>query len=172
MQRCSSTIVGASPAIDHSGEDSPRAGRRATWLPPSAQLRAARSPSAISPRGRSTTASSGRLGPVLHLAVEITQIRRCSTCGADVDRAAHQHGLLVLQFTSFNGAVNGGNEGENLISGIFCCSYGVWLVVTHPVRCVWLPTATTAFWCSAGVCTPWPRSSQDPGAAAPDGGNL
>ena len=59
-----------------SGEDSPRAGRRATWWPPSAQPRAARSPSAISPRGRSTTASSGRLGPVPHLAVEITQIRR------------------------------------------------------------------------------------------------
>ena len=69
--------------------------------------------------------------------------------------AAIQHGLLVLQFTSFNGAVNGGNEGENLISGIFCCSYGVWLVVTHPVRCVWLPKAPTAFWCSVGVCTPW-----------------
>ena len=63
-------------AIDQSGEDSPRAGRRATWLPPSAQPRAPRSPSAISPRGRSTTASSGRLGPVLHLAVEITQVRR------------------------------------------------------------------------------------------------
>ena len=69
--------------------------------------------------------------------------------------AAIQHGLLVLQFTSFNGAVNGGNEGENLISGIFCCSYGVWLVVTHPVRCVWLPTAPTAFWQSVGVWTPW-----------------
>ena len=69
--------------------------------------------------------------------------------------AAHQHGLLLLQFTSFNGAVNGGNEGENLISGIFCCSYAVWLVVTHPVRCVWLPKAPTAFWWSVGVWTPW-----------------
>ena len=68
--------------------------------------------------------------------------------------AAHQHGLLQLQFTSFNGAVNGGNEGENLISGIFCCSYGGWLVVTHPVRCVWLPTAPTAFWWSADLWTP------------------
>ena len=68
--------------------------------------------------------------------------------------AEHQHGLLFLQFTSFNGAVNGGNEGENLISGIFCCSYGVWLVVTHPVRCVWLPTAPTAFWWSADLWTP------------------
>jgi hypothetical protein len=75
-QGSSSSDVGASPAIDQSGEDSPRAGRRATWWPPSAQPRAARSPSAISPRGRSTTASSGRLGPVLHLAVEITQVRR------------------------------------------------------------------------------------------------
>ena len=75
-QGSSSSIVGASPDIDQSGEDSPRAGRRATWLPPPAQPRAPRSPSAISPRGRSTTASSGRLGPVLHLAVEITQVRR------------------------------------------------------------------------------------------------
>ena len=69
--------------------------------------------------------------------------------------AGQKDGLLLLEFTSFNGAVNGGNEGENLISGIFCCSYGVWLVVTHPVRCVWLPTAPTAFWWLVGVWTPW-----------------
>ena len=52
-QGSSSANVASSPLIDQSGEDSPRAGRRATWLPPSAQPRAPRSPSAISPRGRS-----------------------------------------------------------------------------------------------------------------------
>ena len=35
--------------------------------------------------------------------------------------AWQKDGLILLEFTSFYGALNGGNEGENLISGIFCC---------------------------------------------------
>ena len=75
-QGCRPVSSARPPFLDRAGQEQPLGGRRATWLPPPTQARAPRSPSAISPRGRSTTASSGRLGPVLHLAVEITQVRR------------------------------------------------------------------------------------------------
>ena len=73
-QGSSSANVAGSPLVDQPGEDSPRAGRRATWLPRATQERATTSPSAISTCGRSTIAPSGPMGFLLRTAVEISRI--------------------------------------------------------------------------------------------------
>ena len=52
-QGCRPVSSARPPFLDRAGQEQPLGGRRATWLPPPTQARAPRSPSAISPRGRS-----------------------------------------------------------------------------------------------------------------------
>ena len=73
-QGSSSANVAGSPLVDQLGEDSPRAGRRATWLPRATQDQATTSPSAISTCGRRTIASSGQVGFLLRAAIGIGRI--------------------------------------------------------------------------------------------------
>ena len=73
-QGSSSANVAGSPLVDQTGEDSPRAGRRATWLPRATQDQATTSPSAISTCGRRTIASSGQVGFLLRAAIGIGRI--------------------------------------------------------------------------------------------------
>ena len=73
-QGSSSANVAGSPLVDQTGEDSPRAGRRATWLPRATQERATTSPSAISTCGRRMIAPSGPKGFLLQRAIGIGRI--------------------------------------------------------------------------------------------------
>ena len=73
-QGCRPVSSARPPFLDRAGQEQPLGGRRATWLPPPTQARAPRSPSAISPRGRSGDRLSRADGPLLHRAIGIGRI--------------------------------------------------------------------------------------------------
>ena len=62
-QGCRPVSSARPPFLDRAGQEQPLGGRRATWLPPPTQARAPRSPSAISPRGRSGDRLERAAGP-------------------------------------------------------------------------------------------------------------
>ena len=60
MQGSSPANVGTSPSIDETGEDSPRGGRAATWLPPRTLGRATAAEFRSAPRGSEVLQQLGR----------------------------------------------------------------------------------------------------------------
>ena len=122
-QGSSSANVAGSPLVDQPGEDSPRAGRRATWLPRATQDQATTSPSAISTCGRRTIASSGQVGFLLRAAIGIGRIvsfwdsiNSESVCrGCSLTSTAHN---LTLY-----GAPHRPYGGENMLFACCLCSF-------------------------------------------------
>ena len=120
-QGSSSANVAGSPLVDQLGEDSPRAGRRATWLPRATQDQATTSPSAISTCGRRTIASSGQVGFLLRAAIGIGRIASFWDSLNSEQVARGSSLTLTAHNLTLYGAPDRLYGGENLISGPFCC---------------------------------------------------